>query len=782
MDEQLIPTLENQNQNIDTEKTTNKSAILKELRKKPEFEWMTEDEFIQAVNKFLKPVTEPLKEYATEEMEESKKYVKEELEEGQKHWETELGKLDPDKMGQIETYLKSPEFKRLALEITGGVAGAMIAPHLAGPVYLARAITIARPALQKLATRMIGAAVGEGAAGGFSQFFDPRESVVREVLRAAAQGIAGEGLGAVVNKAIAKVFGKNKKLIDGAEDAVKVIAKQKEKILKYPEAYSKRVHEAARTGNLTPALIQEGQTIDILENVAELSLIGSGGIRITREGAETVATSGIDDFVKQFKVVADDVEMGNLFQKLLKQDLDLFKSTSKGYYKAVDNALQSDKFANNFQVDLTNIKKWARTEMQNLGGKRQSASLKNFLQDIIDEKNYITFKRANTLRGDFLEIARDFTTEALGKKKGRLSAIASKEITAAMDNAAVPDSVKAILKKANTHYREGAEVFNDKLFSKIIENDPEIVYKSIVAAGDRPSLIKKTVEIINKRIKDPIKKDNLINAIRGQFLEDVMAKSSKSVSQYGTQLDANKLTSLLLKKKLAIKELFTPRQIADLKKFQKALQFSQGVLKKKGGLPGGIFIQMKQAGAVMQLVGGGYAAGTGSPGIAATIILGPAGLAKAFTSPKIIRLLTLGYKYNQNPTIAGRYMYQAVAAMASEGIITQNQADKFRKEYETNYLDNNNKIDKKSIIEELEKRGVPIPKFEQDSNIDEITETGDTSQLPPPQLQTPGINPASFDKTIMAQGTVDQTGLTSSELAFLDDEEKAMKLRQRGMA
>jgi hypothetical protein len=33
----------------------------------------------------------------------------------------------------------------------------------------------------------------------------------------------------------------------------------------------------------------------------------------------------------------------------------------------------------------------------------------------------------------------------------------------------------------------------------------------------------------------------------------------------------------------------------------------------------------------------------------------------------------------------------------------------------------------------------------------------------------------------MAQGTVDQTGLTSSELAFLDDEEKAIRLRQRGM-
>lgn len=797
MDEQLIPTLEDQDQNIDTEKTTDKSDIIKELRKKPEFKWMSEEEFIQAVNKFLKPITDPLKEYATEEIEKSKKHAIEEIEEGKKHateeieegkkyWETELGKIDPEKMGQVETYLKSPEFKRLALEITGGVAGAMVAPHVAGPIYLARAATIVRPALQKLAIRMIGAGVGEGAAGGFSQFFDPRESVVKEVLRAAAQGIAGEGLGAVVNKAIAKVFGKNKKLIDGAEDAVETIAKQKEKILKYPDSYSTRIQEAARTGNLTPALLQEGHTIDLLENIAEHSLIGSGSIRYTREGAETVATSGIDDFVKQFKVVADDVEMGNLFQKLLKEDLDLFRSVSKGNYKAVDNALQSDKFANNFQVDLTNIKKWARNELQNLGAKSESKGLKSFLDGIIKENNYITFKRANTLRGDYLEIARDFTTEALGKKKGRLSAIASKEITAAMDNAAVPDSVKAILKKANTHYREGAEIFNTKLFSKIIESDPEIVYKAIVASGDRPSLIKKTVEIINKRIKDPIKKDNLINAIRGQFLEDVMIKSSKSVSQYGTQLDANKLTSLLLKKKLAIKELFTPTQIADLKKFRKALQFSQGVLKKKGGLTGGIFIQMKQAGASIQLIqlaGAGTAGATGSPVIAASIILVPAAIAKVFTSPKIIRLLTLGYKFgnNQNPTIAGRYMYQAVAAMAGEKIITQAQADKFRNDYETNYLDNN-KIDKQSIIEELEKRGVPIPNFEQDSNIDEITETGDTSQLPPPQLETPGINPASFDKTIMAQGTVDQTGLTSSEHAWLDDEEKAMRLKQRGMA
>ena len=660
-----LPPLDNQNQN------TEETLILEEIKKRKGFEWMSEEEVIQTGKKLLEPIVDPFKEYAAQE-----------LEKGRQNWETEMGKIDPKELGQVETYLRSPEFKRLALEVTGGVVGSLVAPQLTAPVALSKAITIARPALQQLVTRMIGAGVGEGVAGGVSQFFDPRESVVKEVLRAAAQGVGGETLGAIVNKVIAKALSKNKKLIDGAEEAVETIAKQKEKIIKFPDSYSKRVQEAARTGNLTPALIQEGQTLDILENVAELSLIGSGGIRFTREGAETVAQSRIDDFVKQFKVVADDVEMGNLFQKLLKEDLDIFKSVSKGNYKAVDKALQSDKFANNFQVDLTNIKKWAKNEIKNLGAKSESKPLKSFLEGITKENNYITFKRANNLRGDYLEISRAFTTEGLGKRKGRLSAIASNEITEAMDSAAVPDSVKELLADANKFYREGAEVFNTKLFIKIMKSDPENVYKAVVASGDRPSLMKKALEIINKRIKDPTEKANLINSMRGQFLEDALSKSGKEYSQYGTQLDASKLNIFLTKKDMCLKELFTPTQITNLKKFQSALSFSQGILKKKGGLPGGIFIQMKQAGAVMTLSGlatGGYATG-GTAGVAAALILGPYALAKAFTYPPIIKALTLGIKYNQDPSKVGRYFYQAVTQMAGEGIITQDEADEISKD------------------------------------------------------------------------------------------------------
>ena len=49
-------------------------------------------------------------------------------------------------------------------------------------------------------------------------------------------------------------------------------------------------------------------------------------------------------------------------------------------------------------------------------------------------------------------------------------------------------------------------------------------------------------------------------------------------------------------------------------------------------------------------------------------------------------------------------------------------------------------------------------------------------------LETPGVNPALFNTATMNQGTAGQTGLTASEHAFLDEQEKVMRLRQRGIA
>jgi len=589
----------------------------------------------------------------------------------------------------VEDYLSSPAFGRLALEITGGVVGAIAAPAIAPAVLVGRAAAFLRPALQKTFTSMAGAGFGEATGAGISQTFDPRfdskddfekiaSDVSKDLLRAFATGATGEGAGILVNKSIAKVIGKNKKLIDGAEEAIETIENQRQKIFTGGEnIYGKKLIDAAKTGQLTPGLLQEGQTIDLLENIAELSLIGGGSIRYAREGAESIAQSGIDDFVKNFKMVSDNNELGVLFQKTLTDDLNAFRSVSNVKYKAVDKALAN---TNPQAVSILDLKKFANDELKKIGLKTQNKEIINFLNDINRNPNNLSFQSANKIRSDLLEISREFTTEGLGKKKQRLAVEMSDKITKAMDNAIIPIETQQLYKNANKFYREGAEIFNTDLFTKIINNDPELVYKSIVAAGDRSTLIKKTFDIIDKRIKDKTTKLNLKNSIRGQFLEDAISKSQKTTGQYGPELDANKLNNFISKKRLTANAMFEPEQIKNLEKFVNALAFSQGRLKKKGGLPGAIFIQMKQSGAVMTLAGAGTAGALGNIPLATSIILGPEVLAKAFTNPKIIKSLTTGIKYNQNPSIVGRSFRQVIAVMTKEGIISEDQKDVIEKE------------------------------------------------------------------------------------------------------
>ena len=588
----------------------------------------------------------------------------------------------------IEDYLTSPEFGRLALEISGAVAGAAFPP-----LAVARAAMLVRPALRLAATKMGGAAVGGAGGAAISQTFDPTfnpeddfgevmSSISKDMLKSGAIAATGEGAGLLIGKGITKVLEKNKKLLDGAEDAVKTIEEQKTKILANPKSYSQEVKDAVKVGQLTPALLQKGQTIDILENVSESSLFGGGALRYAKEGANTVAQSGLDDFLKLYKVKAGDGALGQLFQKTLTKDLQAFKSIANTKYKAVDDALSTNNFANNFQVDLTNLKTFAAEELKNLGLKGQSSGLKTFLQDILSEPNYTTFKRANILRGDFLEESRRFTTETLGKKKGRLSAIASQEITDAMDNSVVPNSVKSLLKDANKHYREGAEVFNDTLFKKIIDNDPDLVYKSIIAAGDRPTLVKKTFEILNKRVKDVGERNILKNKIRGEFLDDLMSKSQRSNDQFGVELDAEKLFKNFAKKEDTFKAIFSSKEINNFKKFQNALKFAQGRKSKTGGLPGGMMIQMKQSGALIQLASAASAYGTGMTGVSAGILIAPAIIARAFTTPKIIKALTLGIKYQDNPSLSRRYFLQSMTYMAEDGLISQDDLENIKNDVE----------------------------------------------------------------------------------------------------
>jgi len=163
-----------------------------------------------------------------------------------------------------------------------------------------------------------------------------------------------------------------------------------------------------------------------------------------------------------------------------------------------------------------------------------------------------------------------------------------------------------------------------------------------------------------------------------------MTKSQRSNDQFGVELDAEKLFKNFAKKEDTFKSMFSPRELTEFKKFQNALKFAQGRKSKTGGLPGGMMIQMKQSGALIQIASSASAYGTGMTGIAAGILIAPAVIAKAFTTPKIIKALTLGIKYQDKPSLSRRYFLQAMTHMADDNLISKDDLDNIKKEVKDN--------------------------------------------------------------------------------------------------
>ena len=161
-----------------------------------------------------------------------------------------------------------------------------------------------------------------------------------------------------------------------------------------------------------------------------------------------------------------------------------------------------------------------------------------------------------------------------------------------------------------------------------------------------------------------------------------MSKSQRSNDQFGVELDAEKLFKNFAKKEDTFKAIFSNTEINNFKKFQNALKFAQGRKSKTGGLPGGMMIQMKQSGALIQLASAASAYGTGMTGVSAGILIAPAIIAKAFTTPKIIKALTLGIKYQDNPSLSRRYFLQSMTYMAEDGLISEDDLENIKNDVE----------------------------------------------------------------------------------------------------
>ncbi len=609
----------------------------------------------------------------------------------------------------IGNFLTSPEFGRLVLEIGGAIGGAALTGGLGTPVALARIGMISKPFLKQLLKSSLGAGAGSGTGGGVAQIVDPKDDMVKEIVRASIEGFAGEAIGLPIAKGVEKVLAPAIKTFKGADDAAKIIEEQRQIINKglataKTPADKEALLIAAKNGVLTPGLITDNQFIDILQQITEVSLLGSGGIRSAKEGAETIAKSGIDDFVEQFIKTQDRSATGQLFQTAITKNQDAWNSIVKSKYQNIDKLLGSTR-----QVDpVTGIEKVIDPTIINTAPykgaiKQQIAKLERvakgksdpeaiaLLKEQLTIPDNASFSLVNDYRSKLLERGRYFSPDAKNLKSFKETYMTLQpRITDLLENAPLGSGVskeaKLAWRQANQFYKEGIQDYSDEVIVKLLEKDPELVFKEIIKAGDRPTVVKETFDIINRRFSAPQEKviaENLKTSLKGEFLRKVINDSTDSVGQY-TVLNSKKVNNLIGqggKFEDTAKTLFTGQEYNRLNQLKDALEFAQGRLKQTGAPPGSIFFQLKQAAATPTVaygtilaLGGGQAF-EGDYGTAAGIVLSPVALGYALSSPKVINYMIKGAKA-KNPTVAGTAFRQTISQLISEGTIDRKEGER----------------------------------------------------------------------------------------------------------
>jgi len=608
----------------------------------------------------------------------------------------------------VGDFLTSPEFGRLVLEIGGGIAAASMTGGASIPISAARVGIIAKPFLKQLLTRSAAAGAG-GGAGSFvaTKTIDPKDDTVKEIIRASAENLIGEGAGGLIVKGVQKAIAPGMKLFKGADDAIKTIEEQREiikagKATFVEEADKKLLEEAAEKGLLTPGLVADNDFIDQTQRIVKSSLIGAGGLKRAEGGAETIARSALDDFVDKFLITDNKVATGRLIQESLSKQKNTFDIIVDAKYKNVDDLLGIVKDPKTGVVISSKSPLINTTEYHNLldarikdlqkvaGGSQDTAALE--LLEFQKTLPYnADFSLINAYRQKLLQLGRSANTSNTKNIKSfsKEYNILEKEITGLLENAAVLPEAKAAFFEANRFYREGLEDFNNEIITKLISKRPDLVFKEIIRAGDQPIPLQEALSIINKRATTPILKaeaEQLKLGLKGEFLRKAIGDATELDKQY-VRVNANKLEEFIGsnvakakpgKFENVAKELFTKQEYNRLLELQNAMKFAQGKLEDiSGPKPGALFFQFAQAGAAgTVLTLGTYQGEAGAGLLGAGLILGsPKAVGWMLTNPKAINYLTKTVKAT-DPTIKGSAFKQLVAHLGDEGIIDKKESER----------------------------------------------------------------------------------------------------------
>jgi len=534
-------------------------------------------------------------------------------------------------------------------------------------------------------------------------------------------------------KLISKIVGKTPsplgavkeylKPIEGAHEAEQIlflggktkegkeIVSQADQILANPEKYTDRFYDVDKVKELaleakkglTMGMKTESRALDTLENISTGAFFGADELIARKEALAFVGQTAQKDFLENMTNGLSKGDMGKLFFDTLSDGQAARKAYFNGQYKGIDELVRAElglkagqatpklipgslvmnalkKYSKDLQIPGKDVLTLQKTISKQLLGKRFDFKSLEKLRSELGQNMQDAFKANKTDLAKAYEKMREAIDDTL-------------ENSEALTKFKIPEVAVEQLKRIRKEYRDTAKIFEDGVVATILKKGKadggvDEIFNAIVKGKDKPDLVQKLKLKINdlteRGFLSEIQSDNLNDSLKGQFLSNIFERSKISGSatnpMYTDFIDASKALSRLKESDQVFKLMFTKKaEQEEINDLLKNLAFSQGTIDQKTGLPGKMFIQLKQAGAIGNTLSYGAGMGLLDKG-AAMILIAPAAMTKIMLNPKINKFLfqesTKQNLGKTSPTAAGVAFRQLVGRLVSEGLVPEEDGNR----------------------------------------------------------------------------------------------------------
>lgn len=466
--------------------------------------------------------------------------------------------------------------------------------------------------------------------------------------------------------------------------------------------------------NIIAGKVTEQSGVELASSLSAASIGGGAFIRQTEGLSRLMTIESIDNFTKvltkdlpkiDYDTAADGVTAflnsqirgGQQIYKTTKDKLwdDLYDGVAKttiradgSYNPAFNVKIRGPEVP--AKINVNNTYKGISESVDNLSSYIQKATKENIVPNNEDVNKMLGILNRMGSETDYNSFVRGYGEISSMRPVGPAKAVQA-ELTKRMEAMLASSPLPAALNKARRTAADftnlGGKAFEGKVVGDLLKTDfgQERLYKNIIGAGKptyfrafQKSLRDGKIEAGGKKYDLFPQREAIQGALQGQFFKDFLRNSVDKSGQY-FKLNKTGAEKFLKDYDWLLKDdvgFLTKSQIKGIKDYTRRLQLIEGKIKPPGaaGTSGDMLVQMKQAGALSQIVGVvGFGTGTIDPGAATFFVLGPAGLAYAMSRPATTRALIegLGKGSKGIDSYQGltRYVGQLSSALVSEGII-----------------------------------------------------------------------------------------------------------------